>query len=556
MLPFLNSTKENSKKYVVSFQGLNLCESYADGELSACENISTVKFPSLTQRFGRTAEGAFGAPTAMHSKKGLVVIDGTTVKHNGKNVGTVTEGRKQMATIGNYVVIFPDKVAYNVETGEFEQMEAEYSVTEGEDGGYYNEIYVEWNEDGQYYEDESGNVFDGEVIATDSGYRGLVWVPDPRTMTFASDSITSGKKDAFPFKVGDAVTISGCASHPENNKTAIIRGVDGNRLTFYENTFTEGKETEPITIKREVPDLDFICESNYRLWGTKGNTIYGSKYGDPFNFQVFDGLTGDSYYIDVATDGPFTGCVPYSSHICFFKENTLHKLYGSKPSNFQLVTSQVYGVQKGSERSMVTINETLFYKGVNGVYAYTGGVPDLVSEKFGTKRFSDACAASDGERYYIAMQSGGEWGIYVYDVARNLWTREDGMRCVDMAAHDGHVYLLDAGGTLWKVDEAAEEQIGWSMTFCPFHETVNERKGYSKFHLRLELEAGAWLTAEMKRDTDTRWEKIYTTHNERARTVSIPVLPRRCASVQIRLTGKGKCVLRTFIREFFTGSDV
>ena len=89
-----------------------------------------------------------------------------------------------------------------------------------------------------------------------------------------------------------------------------------------------------------------------------------------------------------------------------------------------------------------------------------------------------------------------------------------------------------------------------------FTGAVNERKGYSKFHLRLELEAGAWLTAEMKRDTDTRWEKIYTTHNERARTVSIPVLPRRCDSVQIRLTGKGKCVLRTFIREFFTGSDV
>ena len=145
----------------------------------------------------------------------------------------------------------------------------------------------------------------------------------------------------------------------------------------------------------------------------------------------------------------------------------------------------------------------------------------------------------------------------VYDVLRNVWLREDGTHCVDMAFHDGHVYLLTDTGALDKVDSSApEDDSEWSVTFCPFTETMNERKGYSRFHLRLELKAGAWLTVEMRRDNAPVWEKVYTTHNSRERTLTVPVLPARCDSVEIRLRGKGECLVRTFIREFFVGSAV
>lgn len=507
MLPFLTAENENAKKYIINFQGLNLGEGYADGEFSDCKNLSSVLSPCISQRFGRAVEAEFSAPVALHAKEGLFIIDGTNAVYDGKIVGQVNGLRKQMATIGNYIIIFPDKAYFNVVTGEFGSME------------------------------ESFGTAANAAVFTDS------------TITVSGAN--------FAFHNGDAITISGCTKYPENNKTIICRGVEGDTLRFYENSFTAGTEEAQVQLKREVPDLDYICESNYRLWGTKGNTIYGSKYGDPFNFNVFDGLTGDSYYIDVGSDGEFTGCISYSSHICFFKENVLHKLYGSKPSNFQLVTSQVYGVQAGCERSMRIINETLLYKGVGGVYAYTGGVPELVSAKFGTARFSNACAESDGERYYISMRRGEDWGLYVYDVSRNIWLKEDNLRCADMAFHDGHVYLLCTDGCLCRIDsEVDKADMEWSATFCPFTETINERKGYSKFHLRMELAAGSWLTVEMKRDNEQRWQKVYTTHNSRARTISVPVMPARCDSVEIRISGKGECIIRSFVREFFTGSDV
>lgn len=512
----MTQAKKNSKEYVVNFKGLNYGEGYQSGEFSACENLSSAEAPCLTQRFGRAVAANYTDADAIHVKGALMVIAGGKVIYGGKEIGSVNEKRKQIANVGKYIIIYPDKVYYDTESGEFGSMDI---------------------------------------------------LHDAAKATFTHNTITANVE--WTFKKGDAVTISGCTIYPDNNKCIIVQKVEGNVLTFMDNSFkvsepvAEG-ETAPTSYSEEgalsftriAPDLDFICESNYRLWGCKDDFIYGSKWNDPFNFQVLDMLADNSYNINVGTDGEWTGCAAYSSHICFFKENYIHKLYGNKPSNFQLVTTQASGVQKGCERSICTVNEILMYKGVNGVYAYSGGIPELISSKFGMRRFFDACAASDGDRYYISMREDLHWSLMVYDLQRGIWLREDATHCIDMVNYNGFVHMLTDDGRLIAISHYLNEDVEWSATFCPFNETMNERKGYSKFHLRLELEAGSWIALDIKRDTDNQWKRVYSHHNEKKRTVSIPVLPARCDSVQLRLSGKGKCKVRSLIREFFTGSDV
>ena len=508
LLPYLSEVQNTSKKYSVIFRGLNYGEGTQDGEFAETHNLSTDQYPCITQRAKRVKSGQYSSPTTIHAKGSLLIIDGTKVFYGDKEVGTVTEGKKQTATIGNYIVIFPDKKYYKV-------------PTENDKDGTFGDMEVEFK-------------------ATN--------------LKFTASTIEA--ETDFPFNKGDSVKISGCSNNG-NNKEPIIRGVSGKVLTFDDNTFTAGTESGEVTIKREVPPLDFVCESNYRLWGTHGNTIYSSAYSDPLNFKSFDGIANDSYYIDVGSEGAFTGCIPFSSHICFFKENTLHKLYGTKPSNFQLTTANVYGIQSGSERSVQIVNEQLLYKGVGGVYAYTGGVPELISEKFGNNLYSDAVACCDGEKYYISMKQGGKWSLFTYDVIKNIWLREDETQAVDMAFYNGKVYYVDSNGGLYYIDKAADRNdIEWGATFCTIHETMNERKGYSKFHLRMDLSAGAWLAVDIKTDNDLQWQQVYTTHNEKAKTVSIPIMPTRCDSIDIRLRGKGKCTIKAFIREFTVGSDV
>lgn len=667
MLPYLSAVQNKSKKYSVAFRGLNYGEGTQDGEFAETYNLSTDQYPCITQRAVRVKKKDYNNPTTLHSKGNLLVIDGTDVYYGDTKVGTVTEGKKQTATIGNYIVIFPDKKYYKVPTeddkdGEFGSLEEEYKASglsfTNSTISHKQTFKASWldfttstitmgtafkvqgvtfaqnsiSKTGANFPFKSGdaititgcsytsnnkttevviqtatadkltfasNIFSArtdnntititrqktegrftfktgdtvtitgcsksennkEVTIKEATAEKLTFEDNSFTVATEVGSITITRKvvGEFPFREGDAVSITGCSNSGNNKETEIvIRSVTSDELTFDDNAFTAvNNEENEVTIKRTVPDLDFICESNYRLWGTHGNTIYSSKFSDPFNFKVFDNLANDSYAIEVGSEGEFTGCIPYSSHICFFKENTLHKLYGSKPSNFQITTVNVYGVQSGSERSMQIVNEQLLYKGVGGVYSYTGGVPELISEKFGTKRYSDAVACCDGEKYYISMKQGDTWNMFVFDVLKNIWLREDDVHAVDMTFFDGKVYYLDAKGGLYYIDKTADRNdIEWGATFCTMHETMNERKGYSKFHLRMDLSAGAWLAVDIKTDNDLQWRQIYTTHNEKAKTVSIPIIPTRCDSIDIRLRGKGKCTVKAFIREFTVGSDV
>jgi hypothetical protein len=96
----------------------------------------------------------------------------------------------------------------------------------------------------------------------------------------------------------------------------------------------------------------------------------------------------------------------------------------------------------------------------------------------------------------------------------------------------------------------------WGMTFCPFNEMMNERKGYSKFMIRAEMAEGAWLKLEYKRDDSGRGQEAVAVKNTKRRTMWFPILPERCDSVQIRISGKGECIIRSFVREFNVGSDV
>ena len=210
------------------------------------------------------------------------------------------------------------------------------------------------------------------------------------------------------FKAGDTVMISGCTEAEGNNKSVYIKEVEATKITVTDNAFTEATETGEITIARKIPDLDFICESENRLWGcsNEDKTIYASALGDPTNFFTYEGISTDSYAVAVGSEGDFTGCAKLSTSVLFWKENVLHKMLGSYPAEYALYTYNVEGLQAGCHKSMQIVNETLFYKGLHGVYAYSGGIPSLVSQQFGDHEFTDAVGGTDGVRYFLSVKEG------------------------------------------------------------------------------------------------------------------------------------------------------
>ena len=521
-----------SKRKQVKFGGYNHTLAAENGDLWDMENLTSDFYPLLSPRARRWTCRTLTKPNGLYAHDGLYWVDGTGFYADGELKGSVSDGHKKFTSLGAYIVILPDKKYYNRLTGDFGTLESSWS---------------------------------GSAKIQDGTYAG----EDAKANTIYA--VGAGTK----FNEGDAVTISGCTVHTENNKTAVIREIDGDNLRFYENTFTisDGGDSETLQLSRTVPELDYICENENRLWGCKGDTIYASKLGDIFNWNVFDGVATDSYAVDVASTGDFTACCSYLGYPCFFKEEHIYKVYGDKPSNFQVMGSASLGVEKGSDESLAIAGETLFYLSRTGIAAWSGGIPQSVSAAFGTQRFRNGVAGSDGTKYFVSLQDAqGAYQLFAFDTRTNLWHREDSTQAVGWGWNE-ELYCLDATGKLWmngnarSVPQGAVQEalVAWKAEWADFYEYTTysssstatpEKKGIGKLLLRLELDEDASVQIDMQFDSDGVWRTVKTLQTEVKRSYYLPIIPRRCDHFRIRMTGNGGCRLYSLVREVYNGSEL
>jgi len=510
---------------ILEFKGYNKKSVIEDGEMRDMYNLSSDEYPCLAQRRPRVVyTESFERPTAMITKnKKLAVISDGQFCYDGIIYPSLKLGdAARMVAINSKICFFPEKKYFDVVIEDIGDMEAETRLE------------------------------DVEVVVTAS------------TVTFPSGGF------AEKFSVGDAVQVKAEGEGAEAlNLSAVIQAVTDTAITFPEETFisliAEGETEKRITVAeisvtRSCPDLDFVMESNNRLWGVsnKDNTIYACKLGDPTNWAYYQNTSLDSYYAQQGTDGEWTGCAAYSKHLLFFKEDYIHKVYGSSPASYQIETAQCHALEKGSSKSVAIINETVLYKSQLGIMAYSGGVPMLISENFGTDRYTDAIAGTDGIKYVVSVLEGGRPRLFVYDMERFLWHKEDHMRVRDFCYHDGRLLAINEDDN--KIYDmmptgVAEEKmpIEWMAELGPFDEFIEDKKVYSRLKMRLSLADLAELTVMVSADGGD-WERLEHLNAEYDRAIVLPIVPRRCDKFAIRLEGKGRCRIESLVREYRQGT--
>lgn len=566
MLPYSSGIQKTQQ---IRFNGYQHTEDCSEGMIWDERNISGRIYPYLRPIKSRPAfEKACDNALFAHDYLGWV--NGTELWYDEHLVGYVEDSFKQIAVMGDRIVIFPDKVVLNAKyrrLGTYPTLEAlQAAVTAPKEFDAYGigagvpyEMYAwngeEWVSYGKELQPmENKASFDGVT------FKGTTYQDVPakaNTMEFFVDVENLG------FKEGDAVTIRGCTKHPENNKTAIIREIEGKQLRFYEYAFkldgdeqiTEYKETGTITLSRDVPDLDVICAVDNRLWGAKDDTIYASKLGDPTNFNVFDGLTTDSWFQETGTAGPFTGCMPYLGYPIFFKERHIFKVYGKNAENFEPSKSATMGVKSGAYRSLAIAGEVLYYLGDNGLVAYSGGIPESVAKPFGNVKYVDAVAGSDGGRLYLSMtRSDGKKELFCLDTDYGLLHKEDDLAASGFCAYDGVLYALLDGENAVAVNTDEGESPGSYVEFGDFMENTMNRKGVSSLQMRVMLEAGAKMDIYIQYDSNGEWRRVKTLTATRKQGFDFPVKLKRCDHYRLKIEAEGFWKLFGLAKEFYVGS--
>lgn len=596
---FLPQLRQKAAQQAVTqiFGGINRAERIGDGEFSRAMNLSTREYPLLCPRKARgRGEQIDGVYRGMLAKNGkLVTIIDNRVDYGGETVAGITLSEdesmlpKQMVSMGAYVVIFPDKVYFNsIDPSDHGSLEAEY-----ESAGTIT--YTMCRLDGSDY----GNVETGET-PPEEPENGDYWINTGTTphqlMIYSALNETwtqimtvytriSAAGISSQFQAGDTVEISGISAGSGTikeqtealNGSQYIYGAGDGWITVLgvlDGTATQ--ESGSVTIQRKCPDMEYVVEESNRLWGChygQGadgqmlNEIYACKLGDFKNWRVYQGISTDSYAVSIGSDGPFTGAISFGGMPMFFKRDCVHKLYGNKPANYQVLTTQLHGVQPGSGKSLCSIGSAVLYLSEYGIEAYDGSQPAKVSQALGDNAMSAGVAGVLDGKYYIDVTENEERHLYVYDPARSIWQEEDTEGIQAFAAMGSDLYMQ----TRRRIDTAMGTEgkseglvAWWAETGLQGWEQYSSRvmgaadsKYISKYQIRAALPVGSRLKCLIQYDGKRGWQEKLNMENAWSgrRTVNMPVYPRRCDHLKMRLEGTGEIMLYSITRSISSGGD-
>lgn len=576
--PYLQQRGRN-RSITTDFRGLNLSQGIGDGEWAWMQNMDTREYPAVARRQKRVHVATLNKPNGLCATDRLCFVDGVKFYYNGFYYGDVEDSEKTLVPMGAKIAIFPDKKLFDTTTFSFTDMEQKnvssgtVSVTLAKgDGTPYGE-YTEGDtapenpENGQLWLDTSG---DAPVMKTWSEAQGL-WVAEATTYVLVS---ATGLGQGL--KALDGVTVSGLEEGGLNGDWILTdAGPDYILFTgILQKTLTQ---TGEVRVERTCPEMDFVVEKDNRLWGCSSadHEIYCCKLGDPTNWRAYQGVATDSYAVTVGTPGPFTGAAVSGSAVIFFKENCLHRVYGTQPSNFTVYVDNLRGVQQGCHKSAVRVNEYLYYKSVFDVCVYADSEVAGISAALGTESYKNAVAGVCGSRLYLSMEDQeGAWQLLVYDTAAGVWTREDGTHALGFASCLTETFMLRADGELYALlpgeynkdffmvgsdytvyaQEETDEEVSWELRTGEILRELPDHKYIGKIQLYLELDPGARAEVALRRDGGA-WETVQELSGGDQRRCTLPIYPRRCDRMEIRLTGVGHVRLVNWSKYVGYGSE-
>lgn len=576
--PYLQQRGRN-RSITTDFRGLNLSQGIGDGEWAWMQNMDTREYPAVARRQKRVHVATLNKPNGLCATDRLCFVDGVKFYYNGFYYGDVEDSEKTLVPMGAKIAIFPDKKLFDTTTFSFTDMEQK-NVSSGTvrvtlakgDGTPYGE-YTEGGtapenpENGQLWLDTSG---DAPVMKTWSEAQGL-WVAETTTYVLVS---ATGLGQGL--KAMDGVTVSGLEEAGLNGDWILTdAGPDYILFTgILQKALTQAGE---VRVERTCPEMDFVVEKDNRLWGCSSadHEIYCCKLGDPTNWRAYQGVATDSYAVTVGTPGPFTGAAVSGSAVIFFKENCLHRVYGTQPSNFTVYVDNLRGVQQGCHKSAVRVNEYLYYKSVFDVCVYADSEVAGISAALGTESYKNAVAGVCGSRLYLSMEDQeGAWQLLVYDTAAGVWTREDGTHALGFASCLTETFMLRADGELYALlpgeynkdffmvgsdytvyaQEETDEEVSWELRTGEILRELPDHKYIGKIQLYLELDPGARAEVALRRDGGA-WETVQELSGGDQRRCTLPIYPRRCDRMEIRLTGVGHARLVNWSKYVGYGSE-
>ena len=620
----------SSQTTVDTFKGYNHNLRIGDGEFFDMQNMTADYYPVASTRALReeftpyglqdgewvtqlfSVGGRMGYIARMYDESGKAVEDQLRVPYEAAREIVRVEldvvlQKRNLITMGAYLVILPDKKVINTAT--FSQ--------EG-DAPVVKNIDAEFDAQNVDYKfrlcDLDGTEYDTSKITAsdtepDNPSNGQLWLDSTGNTSLKRWSKSSGSWESVvtnyvrlyangigsQFEKGDGIHLAFTGSISEPDALKMIGNVTPLSTDSYSmeaDWVVEDKADNYIMIRgvvsdpdvkgkgrfkvtRKMPEMDYVIESGNRLWGCRYgiasnsaytvNEIYASKLGDPTNWNCYQGISTDSYTVSLGSDAPFTGAINHIGTPVFFKENVVIEIQGAYPAQYRVQSIDCQGVQSGCADSLVSIENVLYYKAVGGVCRFDGSVPDEIGYALGKEAYTEAHSGTIGDKCYMNMKAeDGTWKLFVLDTEKGLWHVEDNLQVESFCYAENALFLLTNNEdfhsqSFYKVtrsgtNKTKEQNFNWFVETGEIGIQLPEAKYVSKLNVRMLLEEGGTVTFYAMYDFEDEWVHICTIPSMRLQSIEIPIRPRRCDHMKLRIEGEGGAKIYSITKTIERGS--
>ncbi len=583
VLPYMTDNIPAKGKSADVFKGINTSAKSTDGELVSSDNMSARNYPAITVRQGRTKVCDAGAKIngiGVYNKMFYTCAkdDGECILRYGDNEVSLgnshpSDARRSFASISDSILILPDDRLYKPSDSSVTELETCQSFTlngaldkareEVRYSGYEPVYYL-----GDLYSDKivsecisvaglssyhicPKNISEGDIVHISMDVHPINATQDSKYFKYKETM-----KKGFFAKITSVYALY----HEvwgEKYITDIIQ------LNFAPGTIDMGGYAEVtiegIEISTKMPDLTHICAHANRVWGTEGNFIRSSALGkswvwEDYSADTYGTLPSSCYSVEVDTGGEFTAICSFNGNLLAFKQNCIHKIYGTQPENYTLYTQSCMGVEKGCAQTLAIINGVLYYKGSDGFYTYSGGVPECISRKI-TIDGDAISSATDGTNYYTVMSGKDGTYLLVYYPDKGIWHRETAADAGYLVGDNPNLYATLGNTVVNLCGTDSKERFDWSFEMC-FDEDTYRYKQYSRLLVKYRLASGGYFTITAKYDDNSHLSNISGNYNTTSKGYSTAELPPvRCRELRLVFRGKGAFELLDITREYRLLSD-
>lgn len=587
-LPTLTETSK-SKDINDAFAGYNHNLIIGNGEFYDMMGMTSEYYPVLSPKKHKKLERQNLRSGAMIFHDGLIYTDGTKLNVYGTEIelGLATDDvslhQQRLIEFGSYILVFPDKKYINTAT--------------------LGTPYVEKGNIDVFHDSWADWYTNYPFTFTPCDKNGNTSNPDGFVML--------GLPNIYDINVGDSINISidryaGMYKDEEgelfnNSQLDAIEGpfiVENRTSGDYARLIIRAELDESVTItnkvtyKRSMPIMDYVFESNNRLWGCRYgenddgenvNEIYASALGDFRNWSRFQGISTDSYAVSIGTNGPWTGAINYRGIPCFFKQNHVHMVYGDYPAQYQISEMTLDGVDSPADsKSLAIVDGILFYKSKFGFMAFNGSTAEKLSDVFGDVRLGGAVAGEIDGQYFVCAgettnganeEFKGRF-IFVYDTKLGVWMKRSKENVIQFCrVGDSLFSLTELEGDYDPLDPEAEdartntmwvehckrtvsnEKVEWFTESGKIGMYLTAKKYISRIAVRLSLAIGSLVRIYIQYDSDGKWNPVLSVRGTSMKSFYLPIRPHRCDHFRIRIEGIGEAKIYSIDKTIEEGSE-